>query len=132
MVLYILHIIIVIQLMIRKYIILCYISGRRGNLLRESVKEHVHILEVVKDSVVYLNSTTDVISHGELYVSRPDGINKRVLDDEIWDFVIDQDYIYYQYCYDTVGAGLGGHALHRMDVNGANSTVVAYEVNSPY
>lgn len=104
-------------------------KGQSAERISEGACPH---FEVVKDSVVYLNSTTDVISHGELYVSRPDGINKRVLDDEIWDFVIDQDYIYYQYCYDTVGAGLGGHALHRMDVNGANSTVVAYEVNSPY
>ena len=62
---------------------------------------------------------------------RPDGLNERLLDEEIWDFQIVNEAIYYVYCYDTVGVGLEGHAVHRMDYNGRNQIIVTYEISSP-
>ena len=38
--------------------------------------------EVVKNSVIYLNSTLVDYSHGQLYVARPDGMNERVMEEE--------------------------------------------------
>lgn len=87
--------------------------------------------EIAKKSVIYLNSTLEDLSHGQLYVARPDGLNARIQDEEIYNFVIDNDYIYYSYCFDTTGVGFEGHALHRMDLNGENITIVAFETSSP-
>lgn len=58
------------------------------------------------------------LSHGKLFIARPDGINKRVIEEEIYNFSIENNYIYFVYCFDTVGVGLDGHALHRMELNG--------------
>lgn len=86
--------------------------------------------EVVGDCVYYLDSTMGFQDHGELYVSRPDGKNERILDDELYDFqIVDEKYIYYTYRHDTVGVGLEGHALHRMNLDGSEIMVVAYEVS---
>ena len=87
--------------------------------------------EVVKNSVIYLNSTSADSSHGQLYVARPDGMNGRVMEEELYDFSVDDEYIYFTYCFDTVGVGVEGHALHRMDLNGDNIITVAYELSSP-
>lgn len=86
--------------------------------------------EIVGDCVYYLDGTISVQDHGELYVSRLDGENERLLADELHDFQIaDEKYIYYTYRHDTVGAGLEGHALHRMNLDGSDSMVAAYEVS---
>ncbi len=87
--------------------------------------------EVVDDTIIYLDSTLMDLSHGALYAMRPDGLNERLLDEEIWDFQIDGDLIYYVYCFDTVGVGVEGHAVHCMESNGKNEMIVAYEISSP-
>ena len=70
-----------------------------------------HTYEVLGDYVYYLNSTTAVKDHGELYVSDPDGKNERKLEEELFDFqIVDEKYIYYTYRHDTVGVGLGAPA----------------------
>lgn len=55
---------------------------------------------------------------------------KRMLVDELFDFqIVDDQYIYYTYSYDTAGAGLDGHALHRMNLDGSEIMIAAYEVS---
>lgn len=103
----------------------------KGKLAERISKSACPHFEIVKDSVIYLNSTTMDLSHGELYAARPDGLNERIQEEEVYDFTIDGEYIYYSYCYDTVGVGLEGHALHRMNLNGKNIVIVAYELTSP-
>lgn len=88
--------------------------------------------EIVKNSIIYLNSTLEDLSHGQLYVARPDGLNKRILEEEIYDFSVDKEYIYFTYCFDTVGVGLNGNALHRMDLDGGNIVTVSYGLSSPH
>lgn len=88
--------------------------------------------EIEKNSIIYLNSTIVDLSHGELYVARPDGKNKRIMEQEIYDFSVDNGYIYFKYCFDNVGAGLKGHALQRMDINGDNVIIASYELSSPF
>ena len=89
-----------------------------------------HTYEVVGDYVYYLNSTTAVKDHGELYVTDPDGKNERKLEEELFDFqIVDEKYIYYTYRHDTVGVGLEGHALHRMNLDGSDIMIAAYEVS---
>lgn len=87
--------------------------------------------EVAHETVIYLDSTAGDLSHGQLYVVRPDGKAERVLEEELYYFSVENDYIYFIYCYDTVGVGLEGHALHRMDINGDNIITVAYELSGP-
>lgn len=98
--------------------------------LAERVSEYAcpHF-EVVNNRVIYLNAAIMDFSHGQLYML--DGKNKRMLEEEVYDFTIDGDYIYYSYCYDTTGVGLDGHALHCMDLDGDNIMTVAYELSSP-
>lgn len=86
--------------------------------------------EIANQCVYYLDSTLESQDHGYLYVSRPDGKNERILDDELYDFqIVDQRHIYYSYRHDTLGVGLEGHALHRMDLDGSNIMIAAYEVS---
>ncbi|MEG0959995.1 MAG: DUF5050 domain-containing protein [Erysipelotrichaceae bacterium] len=86
--------------------------------------------QIVNGSVFYLDSTTAIQDHGELYVSRPDGKNERLLDDELYKFqIIDNKYIYYVYRHDTLGVGLEGHALYRINLDGSDKMIVAYEVS---
>ena len=87
--------------------------------------------EIAKNSIIYLKSTFEDLSHGKLFIARPDGINKRVIEEEIYNFSIENNYIYFVYCFDTVGVGLDGHALHRMELNGKNIVTVSYELSSP-
>ena len=64
-------------------------------------------------------------------MARPDGKNQRLLDTELYDFqIVDDKYIYYVYCFDTTGVGIDGHALHRMNLDGSNEIIAAYEVSS--
>lgn len=103
-------------------------EGKLAERISEDACPH---FEVVKNSVIYLNSTLVDYSHGQLYVARPDGMNERVMEEELYDFSVDDESIYFTYCFDTVGVGLEGHALHRMDLNGDNVITVAYELSSP-
>lgn len=103
-------------------------AGKLAERISEGACPH---FEVVRNSVIYLNSTLVDFSHGKLYVARPDGMNERIMEEELHDFLIDDEYIYFTYCFDTVGVGLDGHALHRMDLNGNNIVTVAYELSSP-
>ena len=102
-------------------------EGKLAERISEGACPH---FEVVKNSVIYLNSTLVDSSHGQLYVARPDGMNERVMEEELYDFSVDDESIYFTYCFDTVGVGLEGHALHRMDLNGDNIITVAYELSS--
>ena len=86
--------------------------------------------KVVGDCVYYLNSQKEFQDHGELYVSRSDGKNERLLEEELYDFqIVDDKYIYYTYCNDTIGVGLKRHAMHRMNLDGSDIMIVAYEVS---
>lgn len=86
--------------------------------------------EIVGDRVYYLDSSISYQDHGELYVSKVDGEDKRILEDELFGFqIVDEQYIYYTYRYDTVGVGLEGHALYRMNLDGSERMIAAYEVS---
>lgn len=86
--------------------------------------------QVAQDSVFYMDSTTMAQDHGELYVSRPDGKSERMLDEELYNFqIVDDKYIYYLFRNDTLGVGIEGHALQRMNLDGTNKMIVAYEIS---
>ena len=104
---------------------------REGECTAERVTEgSCYTYEVVGDYVYYLNSIIAFQDHGELYVSDPDGKNKRKLEEELFDFqIVDEKYIYYTYRHDTYGVGLEGHALHRMNLDGSDIMIAAYEVS---
>lgn len=104
---------------------------KKGELAERISERACPHFEVARNSIIYLDSTLGDLSHGQLYVARPDGTRERVIEEELYDFSVEHDYIYYVYCYDTVGVGLEGHALHRMDINGDNIITVAYEVSGP-
>ena len=89
-----------------------------------------YLFEIVGDRVYYLDSSISYQDHGELYVSKVDGEDKRILEDELFGFqIVDEQYIYYTYRYDTVGVGLEGHALYRMNLDGSERMIAAYEVS---
>lgn len=69
--------------------------------------------------------------HGELYVCRPDGKNERLIKNEIHYFDIVNDYIYFTYSIDTTGPGIEAHAMHRINLDGSNPIIVAYEYDLP-
>ncbi len=104
---------------------------REGECIAELVTDgSCHTYEVVGDYVYYLNSIIAFQDHGELYVSDQDGKNERKLEEELFDFqIVDEKYIYYTYRHDTVGVGLEGHALHRMNLDGSDIMIAAYEVS---
>lgn len=104
---------------------------QEGDYIAERVNSgSCYSFEIAEDRVYYLNSTLAYQDHGELYVSEPDGKNERLLEEELHDFqIVDEQYIYYTYRYDTIGVGLEGHALHRMKLDGSEKMVVAYEVS---
>ncbi|MBD5499739.1 MAG: DUF5050 domain-containing protein [Lachnospiraceae bacterium] len=89
-----------------------------------------YLFEIVGDRVYYLDSSISYQDHGELYVSKVDGEDKRILEDELFGFqIVDEQYIYYTYRYDAVGVGLEGHALYRMNLDGSERMIAAYEVS---
>ena len=101
------------------------------NIARKVNEQACYTYTVSKNCVYYLDSTLSVQSHGYLYVARPDGKSQRLLDIELYDFqIVDDKYIYYVYCFDTTGVGIEGHALHRMNLDGSNEIIAAYEVSS--
>lgn len=86
--------------------------------------------QVAQNSVFYMDSITMIQDHGILYVSRPDGKNERLLDEDLYSFqLINDEYIYYLFRHDTLGVGLEGHALYRMNLDGTNKMIAAYEVS---
>lgn len=103
-------------------------KGQHAEIVSERACKH---FEIINDTVVYLDSTIGDLSHGELRAKRPDGKNERIVDEEIWDFIVADDKIFFSYCLDTIGATFDGHALYKMDLNGDNKEIVAYEVNGP-
>lgn len=85
--------------------------------------------DAVGDFVYYLDSTIAFQDHGILYALSPDG-SKEILDDELYDFqIVEERYIYYTYRHDTIGVGLEGHALQRMNLDGSEKMIAAYEVS---
>lgn len=98
-------------------------EGKLAERISEDACPH---FEVVKNSVIYLNSTLVDYSHGQLYVARPDGMNERVMEEELYDFSVDDESIYFTYCFDTVGVGLEGHALYNLNY-GSNYAIHANE-----
>lgn len=104
---------------------------RDDELVAEQVNDMAcYHFDVVGDYVYYMDSTTGGMDHGVLYVMRPDGQEKRKLVDELHDFqIVEDQYIYFTYRHDTVGVGLEGHALHRMNLDGSNIMIAAYEVS---
>lgn len=108
-----------------------YAKNGKNKYKAERVSERAcYTYEIADECVFYLDSTLESQDHGYLYVSRPDGKNERILDDELYDFqIVDHQYIYYTYSFDTLGVGLEGHALHRMDLDGSNIMITAYELS---
>ena len=104
---------------------------KKGELAERISERACPHFEVAHNTVIYLDSSIGDLSHGLLYAARPNRKAERVLEQELYQFSVVNDYIYFIYCYDTVGAGLEGHALHRMDINGDNIITVAYEVCGP-
>ena len=104
---------------------------KEGEYIAKRVSDRAcYAFEVAKDCVYYLDSTIGFRNQGELYVLRPDRKKERLLDDELYDFqIVNDQYIYYTYSHDTVGVGLEGHALHRMNLNGSEIMIAAYEVS---
>lgn len=104
---------------------------QEGDYIAERVNSGAcYSFEIVEDRVYYLNSTLAYQDHGELYVSEPDGKNERLFEKELHDFqIVDEQYIYYTCRHDTIGVGLDGHALHRMNLDGSEKMVAAYEVS---
>ncbi|MCM1253311.1 MAG: DUF5050 domain-containing protein [Clostridium sp.] len=111
------------------YPVLC--RYKENERMAERVTEgSCYTYEVAGGHVYYLNSIIAFQDHGELYISEPDGKNTRMLEEELHDFqIVDEKYIYYTYRHDTYGVGLEGHALHRMNLDGSNSMIAAYEVS---
>ncbi|MBD5445414.1 MAG: DUF5050 domain-containing protein [Lachnospiraceae bacterium] len=104
---------------------------KEGDYIAERVnKSACYSYEIVGDYLYYLDSTMDSQAHGALYVSKLDGTDERLLEEELYDFqIVDEQYIYYTYSYDTIGVGLEGHALHRMNLDGSEKMIAAYEVS---
>ena len=103
---------------------------RNDTLIAERISEAAcYSFDVAASSVFYMDSTWSFQDHGILYVSRPDGKNERLLEDELYDFqIVDGQYIYYVFRHDTLGVGLEGHALYRMNLDGSQKMIVTYEV----
>lgn len=100
------------------------------NIAECANKSACYSYEIVGDYLYYLDSTMDSQAHGALYVSKLDGTDERLLEEELYDFqIVDEQYIYYTYSYDTIGVGLEGHALHRMNLDGSEKMIAAYEVS---
>jgi len=86
--------------------------------------------QIAGDSVYYI--THNMMNYaGVLYVSRTDGRAQVVLEEWVDKFQIVGQHIYYTHSNQNVGSGTIGHALQRMDLNGNNRMVVAYEVDGP-
>lgn len=104
---------------------------QEGDHIAKRVNQNAcYKFEIVGDCVYFLNSQEEFQDHGELFVSRLDGRNKKLLEEELYDFqIVDDRYIYYTYCFDTIGVGLEYHAMHRMNLDGSDIMIVAYEVS---
>ncbi|MDE6663941.1 MAG: DUF5050 domain-containing protein [Lachnospiraceae bacterium] len=104
---------------------------KEGDNIAERVsKSACYSYEIVGEYLYYLDSTMDSQAHGALYVSKLDVTDERLLGEELYDFqIVDEQYIYYTYSYDTIGVGLEGHALHRMNLDGSEKMIAAYEVS---
>ena len=102
----------------------------RDNIAERVNKSACYRFEIVGEYLYYLDSTMDSQTHGALYVSKLDGTDERLLEEELYDFqIVDEQYIYYTYRHDTIGVGLEGHALHRMNLDGSEKMIAAYEVS---
>lgn len=87
--------------------------------------------EVADNRVIYVDAAPGDFLHAQLCVIGVDGFRQCILEEEVYDFSVDKECIYFTYCFDTVGAGLNGHALYRMDLNGGNIAAVSYELSGP-
>lgn len=113
---------------ITTYPVLC--RYQEGDAVAERVNYAAcYSYDVVGDIVYYLDSTIAFQDHGILYALSPDG-SKEILDDDLYDFqIVDERYIYYVYRHDTYGVGIDGHALQRMNLDGSEKMIAAYEVS---
>lgn len=84
--------------------------------------------EILNDKVYYMNTQKDFRDHGILYVMNPDGSDMRILEEELYNFqIINDKFIYYVFRHDTYGVGIEGHSLHRMNLDGTNKMIAAYQ-----
>lgn len=81
--------------------------------------------QIASDSVYYICRNLAGYA-GELCVSRTDGLAREVLADDIDKFQIVDDYIFFTYSTQS-GPVIDNHALHRMDLDGTHTMIVAYE-----
>lgn len=86
--------------------------------------------DIVGDSIYFAEYSLPGEIHGVLYVIRPQQ-EPKALAEELCFYQIYEGYIYYAHSFDTTGVGIEGHALHRMDLDGENHIVAAYEANGP-
>ena len=84
----------------------------------------------VLNDCVYYTSYTYMHDHGELRVIKPDA-EPLYLAYELYSYQIIEPYIYYIHSYDTIGVGIEGHALQRINLDGSNHMIVAYETAGP-
>jgi len=84
--------------------------------------------DVVGDSIYFASFPMSGNEHGVLHLIEP-GQEPKILADEISSYQIVDGYIYYAHSYDTIGVGIEGHALHRIDLDGSNHMIAAYETN---
>ncbi|MCM1263885.1 MAG: DUF5050 domain-containing protein [Butyrivibrio sp.] len=104
---------------------------KEGDTTAERVNEDACFhFEAIGDCIYYVDSFSQTYpDHGILYLINPDG-NAQILDDELYDFqIVDEQYIYYTYRHDTVGVGLDGHAIQRMNLDGSDKMIAAWEVS---
>lgn len=85
---------------------------------------------VVEDCVYYTDYPLSGYEHGVLYLIKPEQ-EPKALADELSEYQIENGYIYYGHSSDTMGVGIEGHALHRIDLDGGNHIIAAYEAIGP-
>jgi len=85
---------------------------------------------IIDDCVYFASFSYTGYEHGFLYVIRPDE-EPLLLADEMCGYQIVYPHIYYAHSFDTIGVGIEGHALHRIDLDGGNHMIAAYETSGP-
>ena len=76
------------------------------------------------------NNTKNNLTEEFVIVDTSKDIKDFACDTALEEIYRDDKYIYYVYCFDTTGVGIEGHALHRMNLDGSNEIIAAYEVSS--
>lgn len=108
-------------------------TGKNAYIAEKVSEKACYVYDISGDRVYYADYPLGILRrHGELFSCDAEGKDKRLLEKELYTFqIIDEKYIYYTYSYDTIGVGLGGRAVHRMNLDGTDKMIAAYEIDSP-